>query len=75
MNQMLKSLVDRLEALPLEEQERVAHDLNQRLTEIGVDGDDATKLAALKRDIQVGLDQLDRGEGIPADKVFAELNS
>ncbi len=31
------------------------------------------RMAELKREIQVGLDQLDRGEGIPGDQVFAEL--
>ncbi len=33
------------------------------------------KLAALRADLQVGLDQLDRGEGIDADVVLAELES
>jgi antitoxin ParD1/3/4 len=28
---------------------------------------------ALRREIRKGLDQLERGEGIPADKVWAEL--
>jgi antitoxin ParD1/3/4 len=32
-----------------------------------------TKLQALRRDLQEGLDELDRGEGIPAVKVFAEM--
>jgi antitoxin ParD1/3/4 len=27
----------------------------------------------LRQDIQVGLDQLDAGQGIPADEVFAEV--
>lgn len=31
------------------------------------------KLQALKRDIQEGIDQLDRGEGVPGKRVFAEL--
>jgi len=31
------------------------------------------KLAALKRDIQEGIEELDRGEGIPAEKVFAQM--
>ena len=31
------------------------------------------KLAALKRDIQEGIEELDRGEGIPATKVFAQM--
>ncbi len=33
------------------------------------------KRAALRADIQVGIDQLDRGEGIDADVVFSELHS
>ena len=31
------------------------------------------RLARLRADIAVGLEQLDRGEGIPADQVYAEL--
>jgi antitoxin ParD1/3/4 len=31
------------------------------------------KLKALRADIQEGIAELDRGEGIPAEKVFAEL--
>ncbi|OFX08216.1 MAG: hypothetical protein A2516_11370 [Alphaproteobacteria bacterium RIFOXYD12_FULL_60_8] len=31
-------------------------------------------LAALRADIQIGIDQLDRGEGVDADVVFAELS-
>ncbi|HEX4129246.1 MAG TPA: CopG family transcriptional regulator [Pirellulales bacterium] len=27
----------------------------------------------LRRDVQVGIDQLDRGEAIPAETVFADL--
>jgi antitoxin ParD1/3/4 len=30
-------------------------------------------LAALRADLQLGIDQLDRGEGRPADEVFARL--
>ena len=33
----------------------------------------AARLAQFHADIQVGLDQLDRGEGIPGDQVFAEI--
>ncbi len=32
------------------------------------------KLEALRRHLQEGVDELDRGEGIPAAKVFAEMN-
>lgn len=31
------------------------------------------KSRALKRDIAAGLEQLDRGEGVPAESVFAEI--
>ena len=33
----------------------------------------AVQLEEVRRKIQVGLDQLDRGEGIPCDQVLAEL--
>ena len=32
-----------------------------------------TELADLRRDIQTGLNQLDRGEGIPGDEVLDEI--
>ncbi len=31
------------------------------------------KLQELRRDLQLGIDQLDKGEGIPGKQVFAEL--
>lgn len=31
------------------------------------------RLEELRREVKIGLDQLDRGEGIPAEEVFAEL--
>ena len=31
------------------------------------------KLEALRRDLQVGIDELDKGKGIPGEKVFAEM--
>ena len=31
------------------------------------------KLETLKREIAKGIEQLDRGEGIPGEKVFAEI--
>lgn len=31
------------------------------------------KLEALRRDIAVGLDELDQGQGIPAEEVFRKL--
>lgn len=40
---------------------------------IRADRERQQKLEALRRDIQVGIDELDRGEGIPADEVFDRL--
>jgi antitoxin ParD1/3/4 len=31
------------------------------------------KLEALRRDVAVGLDELDRGQGLPAEEVFNKL--
>jgi antitoxin ParD1/3/4 len=31
------------------------------------------KLKALRRDLQEGISELERGEGIPAEQVFAEM--
>lgn len=31
------------------------------------------KLQELKRELQLGIDELDRGEGVPGEQVFAEL--
>jgi antitoxin ParD1/3/4 len=42
-------------------------------TLIRADRERQQKLEALRRDIQVGIDELDRGEGIPADEVFDRL--
>jgi hypothetical protein len=33
------------------------------------------KLQELRDDIQISLDELDRGEGIPGEQVFSELKS
>ncbi|MGK7878123.1 MAG: type II toxin-antitoxin system Phd/YefM family antitoxin [Xenococcaceae cyanobacterium] len=33
----------------------------------------SVKIAALQRDVEVGIEQIKRGEGIRADQVFAEL--
>jgi antitoxin ParD1/3/4 len=33
------------------------------------------RLERLRADIQLGLDELDRGEGIPGEQVFAELDA
>ena len=40
---------------------------------IRLDKEQQEKLAALRRDIAVGLDQLDRAEGLEGEQVFAEL--
>jgi antitoxin ParD1/3/4 len=42
---------------------------------IRLDKEHQEKLAALRRDIAVGLDQLDRREGLEGERVFAELLS
>lgn len=34
----------------------------------------AARLARLRADIQAGVDQLDRGEGIPGEQVWAEVD-
>jgi hypothetical protein len=33
------------------------------------------KLQELRHDIQISLDQLDRGEGVPGEQVFSELKA
>jgi antitoxin ParD1/3/4 len=40
---------------------------------IRLDKEQQEKLAALRRDVAVGADQLDRGEGLDGNRVFAEL--
>jgi antitoxin ParD1/3/4 len=42
-------------------------------TLIRLDKEQQEKLATLRRDIAVGIDQLDRGEGLDGERVFAEL--
>ena len=37
------------------------------------DKEQQEKLAALRRDLAVGIDQLDRGEGLDGERVFKEL--
>jgi antitoxin ParD1/3/4 len=44
-------------------------------TLIRLDKEQQEKLAALSREIAIGLDQLDRGEGLDGERVFAELLS
>jgi len=40
---------------------------------IRLDKEQQDKLAALRRDIAIGIAQLDRGEGLDGERVFAEL--
>jgi antitoxin ParD1/3/4 len=40
---------------------------------IRLDKEQQEKLTSLRRDIEVGIDQLDRGEGLEGERVFAEL--
>jgi antitoxin ParD1/3/4 len=40
---------------------------------IRLDKEQQERLAALRRDITVGIEQLDRGEGLDGEEVFAEL--
>jgi antitoxin ParD1/3/4 len=40
---------------------------------IRLDKEQQEKLAALRRDIAVGIDQLDRGEALDGEEVFADL--
>jgi antitoxin ParD1/3/4 len=40
---------------------------------IRLDKEQQEKLAALRRDIAVGLDQLERGKSLDGERVFAEL--
>ena len=42
-------------------------------TLIRADRERQQKLEVLRRDLQVGLDELDRGEGIPAEEVFGRF--
>ena len=40
---------------------------------IRLDREAAGRLAALRRDIAVGIDQLDRGEGLEGERILADL--
>lgn len=40
---------------------------------IRLDKEQQEKLAALRRDVAVGVEQLDRSEGLDGERVFAEL--
>lgn len=40
---------------------------------IRLDKEQQERLAALRHDVGVGIEQLDRGEGLDGERVFAEL--
>ena len=66
------------EALKEHVQERVAEGAFSNASDflrtlIRLDKERQEKLATLRRDIAVGLDQLDRREGLDGERVFAEL--
>lgn len=42
---------------------------------IRADRDRQQKLELLRRDIQKGIEELDRGEGVPAEDVFGQLEA
>ena len=42
---------------------------------IRADRDRQQKLELLRRDLQKGIDEFDRGEGIPAEEVFGRLEA
>lgn len=66
MNRMLKSLADRLEALPEEEREKALEALDKRLAEI-----EEAKLAALRCDLDAGIEQARDGETVDGEDMFA----
>jgi antitoxin ParD1/3/4 len=66
------------EALKAQVQRRVAEGAFSNASDfvralIRLDQEQQEKLAALRRDVAVGIDQLDRGEGLDGEQVFAEL--
>jgi hypothetical protein len=66
MNRMLRSLADRLEAFPAAEREAALRALGQRLA-----GIEAAKLAALRRDLDAGIEQARNGETVDGEDMFA----
>ena len=54
---------------------------SSRLPEVGTvtlqdrEAEREARLEALRRSLGVGLEELDRGEGIPADQVFEQIMS
>jgi antitoxin ParD1/3/4 len=66
------------EALKAHVQKRVAEGAFSNASDfvralIRLDKEQQEKLAALRRDVAVGIDQLDRGEGLDGERVLAEL--
>lgn len=45
------------------------------LSELPTKVREESALAALRADLQLAIDQLDRGEGIPAEEVFRSLRA
>jgi antitoxin ParD1/3/4 len=66
------------EALKEHGQNRVAEGASSNASDfvralIRLDREQQEKLAALRRDIAVGIDQLDRGEGLEGERAVADL--
>ncbi|HEX5079372.1 MAG TPA: type II toxin-antitoxin system ParD family antitoxin [Geminicoccaceae bacterium] len=66
------------EALKEHVQKRVAEGAYSNASDfvralIRLDKEQQEKLAALRRDIAIGIEQLDRGQGLDGGRVFAEL--
>ena len=62
--------------------EKLPHDLakagvmgSQHVFVTVLDESDVAQCEALRADIQVGIDQLDHGEGLDSETVFAELDA
>lgn len=71
MNRMLEALADRLEAFPEDEREaalRALRALGQRLGEL-----EAAKLAALRRDLDAGIEQARAADTVDGEEMFRGL--
>jgi hypothetical protein len=65
MTRELETAIERIKALPESEQAQLGDRLNGYLN----------KLDDLRTAVQLGIDSLERGEGIPADEVFDRLEA
>ena len=65
---MLKSLADRIEALPENEREHALRALDQRLAEI-----EQAKRESLRHDLDVGIEQARDGQTVDGLKAFARI--